>query len=327
MQNELASVDNVQCRSVAKIIKTHGVPKDEEDTSIQSLATDELANFYLLLVAICHQTQSLCGTVDGVGKRGWDYLRLKLLDSVERDRSILTREFWGDLTPDALEDLFRDPTKGSTLSGVEERVALVHDLATRYSALQIDSIQRVYEQSGGCVSRDDKGLLVRLNSFRAFADPVQKKSFFFLGLMGNTGSWSYVDAEGIGAPVDYHEVRGHLRLGTVRLSTDIEVKIRAMEPVSQSEDVAIRAAVAAAISLVAKDVSCTPMQLHYLFWNLFRNVCVRDNPHCFEIGANAGLPERYNRLLEKQCCPLNSICISAGNSNGLIEHSFTTDWY
>jgi len=75
---------------------------------------------------------------------------LKLnFDSVERDRSILTREFLGrDLTPDALGDsLFATRPRGRTLSGVEERWHFVHYLATRYSALQIgNSIQRVYEQ-------------------------------------------------------------------------------------------------------------------------------------------------------------------------------------
>ncbi len=327
MQNELALVDEVRCRSVAAIIKTLGVPNDEEDTSIESLATDELADFYLLLVSICHQTQSLCGTIDGVGKRGWDYLRSKLLNAVLLDRTLLTCELWSNLTPNVLKSLFRDSTHGSTLSGIEERVTLVRDLAARYSSLQIDSIQRIYEQSGGYVDQADSGLLFTLSSFRAFSDPVQKKSFFFLGLMGNTGCWTYLDAGRIGAPVDYHEVRGHLRLGTVTLGADIDAKIRAGESVSQSEDVAIRAAVAAAISLVANECHCTPMQLHYLFWNLFRNVCVRDMPHCFEIRSDLYLPERYNRLLEKQCCPLNSICESAGNADGLIEHSFTTDWY
>lgn len=59
------------------------------------------------------------------------------------------------------------------------------------------------------------GLYRRLAGIRAYRDPVRKKSSFLLELLRSQCGWQFVDVENLSAPVDYHEVRGHFRLGTV----------------------------------------------------------------------------------------------------------------
>lgn len=46
--------------------------------------------------------------------------------------------------------------------------------------------------------------------------------------MQNAGLWVFADRDKLGAPVDYHEVRGHLRIGTVQIH-DEELRTRLVE--------------------------------------------------------------------------------------------------
>ena len=91
--------------------------------------------------------------------------------------------------------------------------------------------------------------------------------------MRNTGLWTYKDPENLGAPVDYHEVRGDLRIGTINvLDESLKSKLLKGEPVTAEEDIALRGAVFNAIMFLSDETRLrNPSQLHYLFWNVFRN--------------------------------------------------------
>src|SRR5439155_18743595 len=65
------------CRRLAAVIRAHSIPADHEESSLPGFGAKEIANFYLLLVAICHQTSprdllALEGGVGGRRLRGWD---------------------------------------------------------------------------------------------------------------------------------------------------------------------------------------------------------------------------------------------------------------
>ena len=151
--------------------------------------------------------------------------------------------------------------------------------------------------------------------------------------MANNGLWKYVDQDHLGPPVDYHEVRGHLRLGTVIVhDKQLRKKILHNQPVDLAEDVAIRNAVYNAILNIAGFPEMpTPMALHYLFWNIFRNVCRRENPYCRKCPGDIDLPSRYLHLLQiggqARQCPFLSVCPSADIKDRYVEHRFETEWY
>lgn len=323
----IVEVNDRMCEAIARVLERYSIPADIEDTAIEGMDAARISNFYFLLVAICHQTQSLQGIVDGSHHRGWDYLRLKLLREVIADNVLLEPTTWRKMTDSSLSKLFNDAHYGETLTDVEGRSSLIRDLGTELESKGLSSVHDVYLASKGQLAGESSGLVARISKFRAYSDPVQKKAYFFLGLMQNSQSWKYVDEMELGAPVDYHEVRGHLRLGTVRIGSDLRTTLAASKPVSKSEDIAIRTAVRQAITQIASLTNQSPMRLHYLFWNLFRNVCLRENPKCFSADRSIIIPSRYRHFMEHGKCPFAEKCESAGKGSLLIEHSFDTDWY
>jgi len=63
------------CQKLADWLSARQIPEDREDSSLQGLSREEIGNFYLLLVAICHQTSPrnkppLEGTVHSKRLRG-----------------------------------------------------------------------------------------------------------------------------------------------------------------------------------------------------------------------------------------------------------------
>ena len=172
------------------------------------------------------------------------------------------------------------------------------------------------------------GLLELLASFEAYgADPVRKKAFYFLAVMQNTGLWTYKDPENLGAPVDYHEVRGHLRYGTVKIVDEsLKNKILAQEEVTQQEDVQIRNAVFQAIATISQLTGKDANQLHYFFWNMFRNCCRRDETHCEVCTQHPSLPERYAQIKGERCVFADG-CASANKSTKLIDHIVKSSYH
>ena len=153
--------------------------------------------------------------------------------------------------------------------------------------------------------------------------------------MRNAGFWHYANNEDLGPPVDYHEVRGHLRLGTVIVNDEsLRQKLFNDLPVSPEEDIAIRQSVHDAIMLISRQSKLNnPSQLHYLFWNVFRSCCSRESPHCQNCPPNCSLPNRYVHLAihedGQRRCPFSNICeqTCATTHQQYYEHVFDTDYY
>jgi hypothetical protein len=329
------SVDLEVCKRVAHLLASKPIPPDEEDSSLAGFSRLEVGNFYLLVVAICHQTSPrgrppLEGIVDGTYRRGWDYLTAKMEAAVRADRSRLDPRQWATMSVADFMILFRDPQLGDRLSDPERRVNLVQNLGRVMCSSRWHWAEDMYKLCAGRAATSEPNLFGLLARFAAYRDPIRKKSCFFLALMRNSGFWHYVDNDQVGAPVDYHEVRGHLRIGTVTVADpDLRQRLMTGSPVTAAEDIAIRGAVYDAIAVVS-DLSGlrNPSQLHYLFWNVFRTHCLREDPHCFE--AAPALPERYKHLAmfgDEIRCPFSGVCASACSPTRYYEHVFETDYY
>jgi hypothetical protein len=193
------------------------------------------------------------------------------------------------------------------------------------------SVQDLFDKSNGFLIDHSGGLLELLTQYKAYSDPVRKKSLFFAALMKNHKFWFYKDDSNLGTPVDYHEIRGHLRFGSVKIiSNDLYEKILKQQLVTREEDIEIRRCVFDAIMYISKSTGITSSKLHYFFWNLFRNCCNRNSPHCEECLTECGLPSRYSKIKEQlnlKKCLLSANCISKKQSYKLIEHSTITDYY
>lgn len=333
----LVRVIREACDRIASFLETKDIPLDQEESSLPGFPRHLIGNFFLLLVAICHQTSPqgrapLEGIIGGIRRRGWDYLFARLEAAARHDPTLLTPERWSRFSTDEMRRLFHDPELGDRLSNPELRAELLRDLGFTMMSQDWSLADQFYHYCNGRVATGDPNLLQVLSRFRAYNDPVRKKSYFFLALMRNSGLWHYADDEALGPPVDYHEVRGHLRLGTVRI-TDPELleKVRTNHTVTAREDVAIRRAVHDAVMHISERSGLrNPSQLHYLFWNLFRSICTRADPQCFALRPGFILPDCYMHLVDNQRakrCPFSSLCPSAGSPDPICEHVFETDYY
>lgn len=320
------------CLSVGRTLSKKAIPADTEDVPPVGVRPEDAGNFYLVTVAVCHQTQLLTGEVEGGIFRGWDFLSRSLARAFGADPLLLTPECLARTSPGQFVSWLGGDGAFGELSGVEGRAELVRDLGAVMQRHGWRTLRAMYDVAGGRCVTGSPSLVELLSAFRAYQDPVRKKSVFLLGLMANGSAWRYPDYDRIPSPVDYHEVRGHLRLGTVVLTDPaLQKKILERRLVTAEEDVAIRTAVGDAIGRIAEIVRATPMQMHYLFWNLFRNVCRRDQPFCLSCPTDVGVPPRYAHLIRQQqeavpACPFAGVCPSAGRA-GAVEHAFVTDWY
>ncbi len=335
---EPVTVDVEACRNLATVLRSHSIPQDQEDSSLSGFLSSDVANFYLLLVAISHQTspqgrKALEGTVGGSHRHGWDYLSAKLEAAVRVEPRILSPIVWAQITSDEVRSLFHDELLGDRLSDTEGRAELIRDLGRQMLRHSWKSAEEIYRASDGYIAGAGADLLSLLAEFRAYSDPVRKKSFFFLALMRNAGVWVYKDPSKLGAPIDYHEIRGHLRIGTVQiLDPELQTKLIDGRTVTPEQDIAIRQAVQHALMLVSEFSGLrNPSQIHYLFWNVFRSCCTRDNPHCHSCPPSCTLPARYVPLAlfpdGTRRCPFSNICQSAAREPKLLEPRTETDYY
>jgi hypothetical protein len=325
------------CRRLAELISAQSIPASHEDSSLPGFAPQEVGNFYLLLVALCHQTSPrgkppLEGIVGERRLRGWDYLSAKLETAARANPEMLSPDTWSRVSSHDLLELFHDEKLGDRLTDPEGRSLLVRDLGGRMQQCSWEWADEFYRAAEGRIATGRRNLVEVLGQFRAYEDPVRKKTFFYLALMQNAGLWSYRDPEKLGAPVDYHEVRGHLRLGTVQIvDPELRLKLLQGEEVTAEQDISIRRAVFEALMLVSELSGLrNPNQLHYLFWNVFRSCCTRESPHCASCPPTCSLPERYVPLAlfpGGRRCPFSGVCQSAGQEPKLVEHSLDTDYY
>ena len=256
--SRLVQLNLPACDGIASLLKRSEIPLDQEESSLAGIPRELIGNFYLALVAICHQTSPagkppLEGDVRGVHRRGWDYLSGKLEVASEGDTSWLAPERWSSLSVHEVQSLFLDPQFGNRLTNPLLRTELLRDLGTKMVFHGWNSTDQIYRLCEGRIASETPNLLDTLSLFRAFRDPVRKKSLFYLALMRNTHLWNFADNEHLGPPVDYHEVRGHLRLGTVVIENrELLEKVKMGRLVEEFEDVAIRKAVYDAMMYISQ---------------------------------------------------------------------------
>lgn len=334
----VVEVDESACRRLAEVLRASSIPEDKEEIKFDGFDGSELGNLLLFVVAICHQTSvpgrpPLGGVIAGRELRGWDYLLQRFVEACRSNRSWLQPSTWAEMDTSSLQELYRNSDGQDLLTDVSNRAALIVDLGQVMHREDWANADSLFHNCHGRIRLGNPNLVDSLASFRAYSDPVHKKSYFFLSLMRNTGLWSYDDPELLGPPVDYHEVRGHLRIGTVKvLDKQLVAKLLNRDVVTAEEDVAIRNAVFEAIMLLSELSGVrNPSKLHYLFWNVLRNFCTRENPNCLGYRIETYLPERYRELAVKmdgrEACPFCRVCQSVDEEHRYSEHVFETDFY
>jgi len=330
-------IDSDKTGLVAEVVGAMDIPVQDESAthsfSWNGKPTD-LANAYLAIVAICHQTsppgeRQLEGYIGSARKRGWDYLKEKFLLRAVQDGRWASRDFWIVLTPGDLSALYEDASLGKSLNRITERTFLLNDLG---SMLRQRGFTRIEEAFAACgrAALDGGGFLQFLKQFEAYKDPVCKKSLFFLSVAASECGWRILDGDKLRCPVDYHELRGHLRLGTVRVGdANLAFKLKTGLPFAEADDTKLRGVVQEIDDIIVRRASISSSALHYFLWNVFRCCCPRDSAltHCAG-SQSCTLPDPYKGLLSPhESCVFSEVCASAKETHKPAEPPYIGHFY
>jgi hypothetical protein len=324
--------DFAKCSEIAGVLRQMQLPKRLVRQPYLRADRWTVGNFNLCLVAICHQTQSISGTVGGRWCRGWDYLERKLEAHSRIDRHFLEMENLATLSANRLDEALAPAPPSPAFPDVEARASLINEVAHHMLRAGYKSFEEL------CGSFDyrclgQESIISFLKATKAYGDPSEKKARLLIGLLRDAHGWEFRDAHKLGAPVDYHEIRGHLRIGTVIVKdSGMRDRFRA-DAVTDCNDIAIRAAISEAIVAIAEDVPGNDaLKVHYILWNYFRSLCRRYKPICSggEI-AISELDSAYVELFQTSTngnsCVFSSFCKSYPQRFFPIEYSYRGSYY
>ncbi|OGO14317.1 MAG: hypothetical protein A2Y53_08585 [Chloroflexi bacterium RBG_16_47_49] len=327
-----------QLNNIALLLKSSPFPNRFEPNIIKSTidnSINNLANAYFAIVAICHQTspigeRPLEGFISNNPRKGWDYLKEKFLIASTCDSKWLDPRFWQCLNPITLANLYKDDEKGLTLSRISERTFLLNNLGDLLITDGYIAIEDAFIALSNTLGGSD-GFISYLSRFEAYSDPLFKKTFLFLSLANTECGWQYIDPENIHSPIDYHELRGHLRLGTIDIAeTCIQIKLKRGLSISSEEDFYIRQAVQEANEYISRIVGVSNSELHYFLWNVFRSCCSRqaEQSHCLECSPICSLPESYRIVpYYHSRCIFSELCPSVHNTYKIVEPAYLGHYY
>lgn len=279
------------------------IPKDTDNSTSPTLGPDLSKDFFLVISAICHQTTPLVGLpLQGESRakklRGLDYLKDRFEAAIEADHNLLLPGRLATFTSNHIVEIVADGKGGGHITDPQGRAELLRNVGEVMTTIGWKNAEDIYLDSGGYLKRaDGSGLLANLSQMEAFKDPLQNKSFYYLSIMRNNGLWTFKDPEHLGSPVDYHVIRGFLRLGIVKISgSSLTKKLVAREPVSEAEDLAIRSTIYKAVEHISHGANVPSEEMYHLFWNVFRNCCSRETPHYDACPPKCKLPKRYKDI-------------------------------
>jgi hypothetical protein len=335
---DLADVNIDKIGKVADVVRSIKVPPEMESSTH---AFDwpgnnyDLANCYLAIVAICHQTSPqgeprLIGNVAGLAKEGWDYLKERYLIQAISRPELADPAYWSGLSPQGLSGLYEDSEFGNTLSRVTERTRLLNDLGQKLVDMDVHHIYDPFNAHERRIG-GESGFLQYLLQFESYSDPLSKKAFFFLSLAITECGWEILDPESLLSPIDYHELRGHLRIGTIVVKDGrLGQKLGKGLPIDYPEDISLRSAAQRANSMLSDSTNVSDSALHYLLWNVFRNCCPRESAqtHCSECGNSCRLPPNYATMEGYSGhCIFSGICNSSGKADKIVDPPYSGHYY
>ncbi len=214
-------------------------------------------NYVFFMVAIDHRT----GFDVDFKYRGSDLLFYLARKKQKEDREFFTAK---NLINVGAEDLRRVFTfRGQIVRDVEERAFLLKDCAEKLLGRYEGDFMNLLRSSDFEVNR----ITERLRSFRAYEDPLMKKSFLLLKILKRQG---YGIKGELKIPVDNVLVRIAISSGILKVSDEILRKIKEGVMLDERESAQLRAETLDAFMKVAKLAKIDPDVLDDVLWNYGR---------------------------------------------------------
>ncbi len=293
--------------SVSDLITSLSLQRDTyEDPCLYPPPDDDIERqmvFFAAMVAIDHRTSTPLTKFELSGKRklrGADLLYYLGVRTYKETPAMFTAEGLMNLKVNEARRILC--TAETCVWDLHTRIFLLRDLGKKvveYYGGKFENLLRVETISQ--LSR-------RLEPFRAYEDPVKKKTFLLAKFLEGRGLVKFRDPENFQVAVDNHLTRLALRLGIVRLSEDYYRRIERSEEFTSEEDYRLRLAIREAWKRVSMRSGVDPFTLDDFLWKFGRTTCLPENPRC-------------------NSCPFSSVCFSRSVNRFWKEHAHVITWY
>ncbi|MHA1916833.1 MAG: N-glycosylase/DNA lyase [Candidatus Ranarchaeia archaeon] len=323
-------IDVEQCKNLAVSIDKIDFVTNEISPfhfDLSNLKSPLKENFLFLLIAICHDTKGLQGMIDNRILRGWDYLSDRFYAYLKEKPERFKPENLINWDIKEFKELLIDQMGNQVdISGIQERIMLIRDLGKKLKKIG-GSVSSIYNESGGFLSQEN-GILTHLKEFKAYRDPLLKKSMVFIKFAMSELGWEVKDPGNFVIPVDYHNQRIALRYGLIELPEELEEKLRKKEEVTSKEHFLVRKACQEAFQEVVKLSKFGIFEIDSLIWLIGRNCCSFDKDPCCTI-CRKDKCTIENFITNSNRCPLAAKCYGTSNIRfkKLNECNFKTDYY
>ena len=298
-------------------------PYTFDDPALYPSTSDRevVTSFFLAMVAIDHRTRGRGRVFEACigGRRlvGSELLYYLGREALERDPEFFSAERLARISADDVRRWLS--YGGATIWDPEVRAYLLRDLGTKLLKLFRGEASRIIDESRGALrgSGTEPGLLDLLRVFRAYEDPVEKKSMLLAKILERRGIAEFRDSHSKRVAVDNHIARIGLRLGIVRLGGELWKLVREGREVSVEMDVLIRMCLREAWFEVSKRSGIDPFLLDDALWTFGREVCLWGSPRCFECS---------HPLCFEGSCPFKDLCL-VRRLGVFNEHTCWSTWY
>ncbi|MFO7967576.1 MAG: queuosine salvage family protein [Archaeoglobaceae archaeon] len=232
-------------------------------------------HYVFFMVAIDHRTHGTKrfeGTIDGEFYHGSDLMFYLARRAQKKDPYLFTARRLVDVSEEDVASIFTIGDR--VVSNPSQRAALLQDAAKKLLEYHDGDVRNIFESSSGDLTREDgKGILQLLKSFKAYEDPLQKKSFLLVKLLRRQNLLTIKDIHNLKFPVDNVLMTIALQSGLLKVKDKgLERKLLEESLLSDEEVIQLRKATQNAFELVSRASGLGPDILDDLLWTYGREV-------------------------------------------------------
>jgi hypothetical protein len=232
-------------------------------------------NYLFFLIAIDHRTHPLPrrfeGIVDGKFYHGSDLLFALARKAQKKEPDLFTAKKMVKVTEGDIARIFS--AGNVTIKNPAERAYLLRDCAQKLiDNHQADFRNLLIASEGYLIRYDQRGVLQQLKKFRAYKDPLMKKSYLLIKILKRQGYLKPVDIENLSFPIDDILMEVALRSGLLEIPMELENKVLRGLQLSADETEFLRKATRKSFEMVSKEAEIPPDVLDDLIWAFGREV-------------------------------------------------------
>lgn len=330
-------IDKSKCREFAEILQETLVLYLDPFTNPllypeTTRDTEEQLRYFFFIVAIDHRTSGTTkfeGVIQGKYFHGADLLYRLAKLKLEEDPDFFSPEKLVKIsTQDVVKWLsIKYENKIITVKDPEVRAYLLRDAACKLIEYYSGEVKELLKASKGYVGVENYGLTHLLKFFKAYEDPVEKKTFLLIKFLERRGLLTILDPENLHVPVDNHLTRIALRVGLVKILDEALLEeILHRRYLTIEQDCLLRFKVREAYDIVCSYLGISPLHLDDFLWSFGRSCCTSENPSCTQRCSYENCKVKEVGLLCTGTCPFTKICEAYTTGTYIMDYTCDT-WY